>query len=164
MVTMRESTTMVTMIVRELPWFIIGTSIIAHCYYTFPIILLSIARYAGIYGHAASPCGFRVYYGYVCAWGILLFIVVSTSVHGTHWVRCTLASGDYFATSVFFNCLFHSNGRDTKIHVYIYTMHRRIIYHAQVIQVTNIITYHTKGYHRPVIVWAPTTQKVTIGQ
>ncbi len=37
----------------------IGTSIQAHGYYTtLPYhILLSIARYAGIYRHAAGPCG-----------------------------------------------------------------------------------------------------------
>ncbi len=35
----------------------IGTSIIAHCYYTTLPYHLSIARYAGIYRHAAGPCG-----------------------------------------------------------------------------------------------------------
>ncbi len=41
--------------------YVIGTSIIAHCYYTtlpYHILLLSITRYAGIYRHAAGPCGY----------------------------------------------------------------------------------------------------------
>ncbi len=47
----------------SLPALAIGTSIITHCYYTtlpYHILekgfLLSRARYAGIYRHAAGPC------------------------------------------------------------------------------------------------------------